>query len=335
MPLPLSIAAMERMHRSYRHPLHSPCSHPVRARGRSMRSGLGLGVRRGFRSTMPRPTHSCSTSLPSTRACAAASRWATGDVTGDGVEDVICAAGNGGGAQVVVFNGQTGALIASWFAYDPSFRGGVRIAAEDLYGNGHSEIVTGPGPGGGPLVEVWDLSSGTPTLVTSFMAYESAFRGGVTVATGVASDGRPYITVGAGPGGGPRVRDLRRRDAGSDLRRLRLRTVLHRRRLRLVRRRPRNWHRHASPGRSRAQRRPASGGPRPRRRFPGQRPGRAGHTPQRTDYRRRRSTDRRGQHPLGCRPGGPTKATWSNGSLSGLAPVGFFEAGFQGGVFVG
>jgi large repetitive protein len=130
---------------------------------------------------------------------------ATGDVTGSGVEDVITGAGVGGGPVVEVFNGQTGALMFSWYAYDPSFRGGVWVASEDLYGTGVSEIVTGPGNGGGPLVEVWSLASGTPTLVTSFMAFESSFRGGVTVATGVGNDGRAEITMGAGPGGAPRV----------------------------------------------------------------------------------------------------------------------------------
>jgi uncharacterized membrane protein len=131
---------------------------------------------------------------------------ATGDVTGDGVEDVITGAGFGGGANVKVFDGSTGHLVASWFAYGPSFRGGVWIAAADLFGDGQSEIVTGPGVGGGPLVEVWELAGGSPTLVKSFLAYEPGFRGGVTVATGLGAGGVPVIAVGAGPGGGPRVR---------------------------------------------------------------------------------------------------------------------------------
>jgi uncharacterized membrane protein/transglutaminase-like putative cysteine protease len=131
---------------------------------------------------------------------------ATGDVNGDGVEDVITGAGLGGGAQVKVFDGETGELLASWLAYDPDFRGGVWVAAGDLDGDGIDEVVTGPGLGGGPVVEVWQLVSGSPKLNRSFLAYEEAFRGGVTVACGLQTDGTATIVVGAGPGGGPRVR---------------------------------------------------------------------------------------------------------------------------------
>ena len=131
---------------------------------------------------------------------------ATGDVTGDGIQDIIAGAGDGGGANVKVFDGATGSLLASWYAYDPQWRGGVWVAAGDLDGDGTAEIVTGPGPGGGPVVKVWRFAGGTPTMTDSLLAFEESFRGGSTVAVGLGPDGRAVLAVGAGPGGGPRVR---------------------------------------------------------------------------------------------------------------------------------
>src|SRR5207248_577426 len=57
---------------------------------------------------------------------------ATGDVTGDGTADIITAAGAGAGPHVKVFDGATGAEVRSFFAYGPSFPGGVTVAAGDV-----------------------------------------------------------------------------------------------------------------------------------------------------------------------------------------------------------
>ena len=131
-------------------------------------------------------------------------RVATGDVTGDGVPDLVVAAGYGGGPRVEVFDGATFALIANFFAYETGFRGGSFVAVGDLNGDGTGEIITGAGLGGGPLVKTFDVT-GKPGR--SFFAYDSAFRGGVRVAAGdVNGDGLADIVTGAGPGGGPHVR---------------------------------------------------------------------------------------------------------------------------------
>jgi hypothetical protein len=135
---------------------------------------------------------------------------AVGDVNGDGVDDIIVGTGVGGGPNVKVFDGATGALLASFFAYEDSFRGGVQVAAADLNGDGRAEVITGTGVGGGPRVRVFDLSSGKPVPIYDFMAYADDFRGGVMVAGGdVDGDGKAELLVGAGPGGGPHVKVYR------------------------------------------------------------------------------------------------------------------------------
>ncbi len=142
---------------------------------------------------------------------------ATGDVNGDGLDDFITAPGQNGGPDVKVYDGFSGNLIFEFNAYDPGFRGGVFVAAADINKDGHADIVTGAGPGGGPHVQVFngtqlnltgaDGRLQTTALLDSFFAYDSRFTGGVTVAAGdINGDGRVDIVTGAGPGGGPHVR---------------------------------------------------------------------------------------------------------------------------------
>src|SRR5207244_13194712 len=87
-------------------------------------------------------------------------RVATGDVTGDGVEDVVTVPGPGGGPVVRIWDGVTGAMVREFNAYDPAFRGGVTLALGDLTGDGRPDVVTGAGAGGGPHVRVFDGARG-------------------------------------------------------------------------------------------------------------------------------------------------------------------------------
>jgi hypothetical protein len=131
-------------------------------------------------------------------------RVVTADVTGDGTDDIVAAAGVGGGPAVKVFDGVTGAVVREFFAYAPDFRGGVNVAAGDVNADGFADIVVGTGVGGGPNVRVFD--GATEGELHSFFAYESGFRGGVNVAVGdITGDGRADIITGTGTGGGPRV----------------------------------------------------------------------------------------------------------------------------------
>jgi uncharacterized repeat protein (TIGR01451 family) len=135
---------------------------------------------------------------------------AAGDLTGDGVAEVVTGAGPGGGPHVRVW-GLKGSdpptEVASFFAYDPAFPGGVSVAVGDVTGDGVAELVTGAGPGGGPHVRVWSVIGGRVTEVGGFFSYDPAFRGGVSVAVGdLTGDGIAELVTGAGAGGGPHLR---------------------------------------------------------------------------------------------------------------------------------
>jgi hypothetical protein len=129
---------------------------------------------------------------------------AAGDVNGDGASDIIVGADAGGGPEVIVFSGKDGSVLRGFFAYDPHFMGGVRVAAGDVNGDGKADIITAAGPGGGPQVIVFSGADGS--VLRSFFAYDPNFGGGVHVAAGdINGDGKADILTGAGPGGGPQV----------------------------------------------------------------------------------------------------------------------------------
>lgn len=73
-----------------------------------------------------------------------------GDTNGDNRDEVITGAGAGGGPNVRIFDGVSAAELATFFAYDPSFTGGVRVDFAQ------GRLATGPGPGIAPLVKLFD-----------------------------------------------------------------------------------------------------------------------------------------------------------------------------------
>ena len=179
---------------------------------------------------------------------------AVGDVNGDSFQDIIIGAGAGGGPRVQVINGQsflaafptespfaptfgtydptTGEvnnanILMSFFAYESSFTGGVRVAAGDVNDVGRDFVVTAPGDGGGPVVKTFDYNqvvgpvttlfggtqiaqplnqttlnfngSASPSL--SFLAGDANSRNGVNIATGVfTANGMADIVTGTTTG---------------------------------------------------------------------------------------------------------------------------------------
>jgi hypothetical protein len=136
---------------------------------------------------------------------------ATGDLTGDGVEDIIAGAGFGGGPHIRTFDGVTGKEIGSFFAFDSNLRGGVNLVVGDLDGDGVNELIVGAGAGGGPHVRVFNSRG---QILREWFAFDANSRSGVRVAIGdINGDGQPEIMTSQGEGAGPLVRVFGKSDA--------------------------------------------------------------------------------------------------------------------------
>jgi hypothetical protein len=154
-------------------------------------------------------------------------RVAAGDVTGDGVPDIVTGPGIWSGPDVRIFGGTT-LVSAKWnqtfapgrefLAYDYRYYGGVNVAVGDLNGDGRLDIILGTDGHGGPEVKAVDATKtmdlGSATTVPrnaaeisdrALLAHLSAFdpllySGGARVSfvSDFNGDGLGDILVGAG-----------------------------------------------------------------------------------------------------------------------------------------
>jgi len=141
----------------------------------------------------------------------------TGDIDGDGQDEIITGSGEGGGYRphVRAWKYQNGALqpvLDVSFLVSNNARWGIHVAAADIDGDGYKEIITGAGPGPryGPHVRAFNYDGDRVTLIepVNFFAY-NVRRFGVKVSGGdVEHTGKADIITapGRGPVFGPHIR---------------------------------------------------------------------------------------------------------------------------------
>jgi hypothetical protein len=99
--------------------------------------------------------------------------------------------GKGSRPLIKVYDSKTNALLFSFYAYETSFTGGVRVAIGDVTGDGVDDIVAAPGPGRAGLVKVFDGRALFATAGAAGKAFitSPAFA---SVSSGFYSDGKTY-----------------------------------------------------------------------------------------------------------------------------------------------
>jgi hypothetical protein len=138
----------------------------------------------------------------------------TGDVfdIGDNREEIIVAPDAGGGPHVrVIAITETvpPVTVNEFFAYQESFRGGVRLAVGDVEGDGNQYIVTAPGKGGGPHIQVWDANEfGSPSRVREFFHTDLSYTEGLNITVG-DFNGDYYDDYAIGTGSGNPIVSIR------------------------------------------------------------------------------------------------------------------------------
>lgn len=67
---------------------------------------------------------------------------ATGDINDDGQAEILASPASSGGPQIRIFN-SAGKSVGSFFAYDKSYHGGIKVSVNDINNDGRNEILVG------------------------------------------------------------------------------------------------------------------------------------------------------------------------------------------------
>lgn len=124
-------------------------------------------------------------------------RVSTGDINGDGVDDLMVSAGFGGGPRISLYDGKSIAagkptnIGGDFFAFEDSLRNGAHVALGYVNDDKYADLIVGGGPGGAPRVRVFDgatlvnqgFEAALAKPLADFFAGDNNDRGGVRVGT--------------------------------------------------------------------------------------------------------------------------------------------------------
>lgn len=128
---------------------------------------------------------------------------AVGDLNGDRRDEIIAGSGPGTKAQIKIFKSD-GELLAEINPGEIAKWSGVNVASGDLDSNGVDEVISAPGWGSAPQIQIWKADG---TLLNKFLAYDINFKSGVNLSSAdFDGDSREEIITGAGAPGGPHIK---------------------------------------------------------------------------------------------------------------------------------
>lgn len=132
-------------------------------------------------------------------------RVASGDINGDGIDEIVTASGIGSPGHIRVFNGQGKFLGWDTFPFGKEHKGGADVAIGNVDGGKESEIIVSILKFGQPRVKVYKTDP-SKRVLGDFLAYSDRLREGVNVTSGdIDQDGEDEVITGAN-GGGPHLR---------------------------------------------------------------------------------------------------------------------------------
>ena len=106
--------------------------------------------------------------------------------------------------EVKVFSGANGAMMYDFYALNPSYAGGVSVAAGDIDGDGKADIVVGASQAPNSQIRVFSGDN----LIADYSAFGSAYKGARVATQDIDGDGKREVIVVSGPSSPPRMRIL-------------------------------------------------------------------------------------------------------------------------------
>jgi len=129
---------------------------------------------------------------------------AVGDLNNDGFYEIYTAPSAGFKEPIRAYNRHGDPIGTDFFPFGKNYKGGYHIALTKATEKIPSRLIIGSGTGVAPTVTLFEYNF---KKLKSFAAFESGFRGGISVAAGdVDGDGVQEIITGKGQGGAPTVR---------------------------------------------------------------------------------------------------------------------------------